>query len=91
MTVSLLLLADRVRAELVGRGHVPVAVFDESAVQAVRNVWASNAGEVYVERRLTYVLGQLEGSVQASGMARDAQIALGEYETLLRLRREAAA
>jgi hypothetical protein len=88
---SLLLLADRVRAELVGRGHIPVAVFDGMATQAVRNMWAVAAAELHVEQRLTYVLRQLSGWMPSEGQLRDAQIALGEYETLLCLRREAAA
>jgi hypothetical protein len=84
-------LAVQVRAELVGCGHVPAPVFDESATQAVRDVWPSGASEVYVAGRLTYVLRQLSRRVQQSGTVLDAQIALGEYETLLQLQRGAAA
>jgi hypothetical protein len=88
---SLLLLVDRVRAELVGRGHVPTAVLDESATVNVQALWAQGAGDVYLRARLAYVLRQLGQHVQPSGAVHDARIALGEYETFLALEQRAAA
>jgi hypothetical protein len=88
---SLLLLVDRVRAELVGRGHVPTPVLDESATQAVQLVWGQGAGDVYMRNRLTHVLRQLQQRVQPSGAIHDARLALGEYATYLELERKAAA
>lgn len=91
MTADLLTLADRVRAEIVGRGHIPAPIYDASATRLVHDLWKQGAAELLVRNRLNHVLLQLAGQVQPSGAIHDAQIALGEYETLLELQREAAA
>ncbi len=91
MTVDLSLLAGRVRAELVGQGHVPTPLHDLSADEAVRVVHSRGAGAVYVEAHLLMVLRNFAQPTQASGLPRDARVALGEYDTFLDLLSEAAA
>lgn len=91
MTADLSILADRVRAEIVGRGHIPTAVHDQTATDTVRIFWAQGAADTYIHGRLNHVLTHLAGPVQHSGAIHDARIALGEYDLWLRLERKAAA
>ncbi len=81
MNVDLSLLAERIRAEVVGRGQVPKPVF------------AGDAADTYLARRLRGVLNRLQ-AIRPSArpgpatpdVALDARVALGEYDTFLQLR-----
>ncbi len=93
MSVNLSLLAERIRAEVVGRGQVPKPVFDESATGTVRIAFTGDAADTYLARRLRSVLDHLQ-AIRPSArpgpatpdVALDALVALGEYETYLQLR-----
>lgn len=91
MSADLPLLAGRICAELVGRGLVPSVLHDPSADDAVRKMFAGGIGGVYVEARLRLILWRFSQPFQHSGLHGDAQIALGEYDTLLGLQGEVAA
>lgn len=90
---DLSLLADRVRAEIVGRGQIPIPLLVASATEAVEIAQKKSAGDAYLAARLTLVLHHLEsGRIPMNpgpatpDIALDARIALGEYETLLALK-----
>lgn len=83
--------AERIRAEIVGRGQVPTPILDASARDAVLVCHAQRAADVYLACRLAYVLRRLEGGIQSGDVVRDARIALGEYDLFLQLQSEAAA
>ncbi len=90
--VDLSLLVERIRAEVVGRGHIPSPVFDASATDAVRIVHARRAADVYIAARLSMVLNHLESArvplrpgPATPDVVADARIALGEYDTFLDL------
>ena len=88
--VDLSLVADRIRFEFVSRDQSAPPIHDESADRVVRTCHGLAAADRYVAARFQFVLDRLPAGPWSDGIVRDVRVALGEYETFLDLRREAA-